>query len=631
MASVALNSSNPSLAADPSTDPTQQWAINPRIKEVAKAIFELAVRILFILGAVMIAAALAPAAIQAAVLIGVALGATLLAAFFFGNDASKQEEEQAPLEASQLFAPDQKPTLGLAEELEGVDPAAAPLSPPEAPRGIRNRGGNDCFLNATLQLLNSSATFRDWIRKAPNLPANLLPLREFYQKYDQAQTSNKPIIDADSRQVRRAISAMNPHEIRPSTYQEDAHAALSLILEHMPANLQAQMRESVQYHNNPPMNRSLFPHGVKVRDETSAFFKLSFPEAFDTATFKQMWDAVMDEVPHDREANEWGEDGKLHRYKATHIRRHFVHAPTDLWIQLGRSAYQKPTTRAAKLVAALPFGMGESLFPNIKEHAVKYETKVDMPEEIQIQPLEGPVRTYRLTAHVNHIGGTPHSGHYKAYQTVGTQVYCCNDDKVRPISSEEASLVRSQGYLFHYERVLLPGEKLPDYAPAEVPAAPMVINLAQGDAPAGAPVPTTDTPPTDMTPPSVPSTPAAEPAAPTGDSTPIESTPSLAPAPPVPEEDSAPAPVLAPPAPPASDKPSKKRRAEGAAPDHRAEDSRTHFVIPPDRRSRARARAQSLVMPDETALPLNPTTADAKTNGARRTRRRASSTATNET
>jgi|GEM_PF-6808320 len=367
-------------------------------KDLAIKVLQLAVRVLFVFSAILMAAALTPAAYTAVVVAPVAVGAAFLAASFFPSSI--------PLE----------PSLG-----------TSIASSPEIPRGIKNIS-NNCWLNADLQLFLSSKWASDFIRKSSCLPNTLLPLREFYKAYDRTIEEGKKIVDFPSQKIREMVASFSNTSINSSSSkQEDAHEGFSSILDQIissaPASFyrdwEIQERTSYNTQGLPPLPD--YPSGVSQKTQLTSI--LSLP--ISTPNLDQMLKDYFHEIPDDVYIT----PNQVDFYRAENIERQYTRAPRELWIHIKRFSYDFQT-----------------------EVTSKNSIEIQIPDTITIQPVEGESTTYRLNAHVNHLGSYG-GGHYVAYRESAGKWYCCNDSWVTLMDLESLKTARSEAYLLHYEKM----------------------------------------------------------------------------------------------------------------------------------------------------------------------------------
>jgi hypothetical protein len=175
-------------------------AIFKEAKIVVEAVTQIAVRILFIIGTILMAAALLPVSFHAVVIPFLAIGASFLSAFFFVKQQSAVEIPPIPLD------------FGKPVSIE--------------PKGFKNWNDN-CWAHALFHLLEKDPNIRLFLRRKSGHPL-LESLRSIFQKIDGLKA---PLdIHFEVGKLREAL-----HFSKSS--QEDASKALVSIFNLLPRRL----------------------------------------------------------------------------------------------------------------------------------------------------------------------------------------------------------------------------------------------------------------------------------------------------------------------------------------------------------------------------------------------------------
>lgn len=468
----------PPVVLNPPTIPEDEEELEPLFSEeqiiTMQTVAQLAFRILFPIGVTFMVATLGiPLAFQAVVLTVSAIGTSFLSAFFFNSDnfyvapPSPVNEVRQNAPVGQVAAPRVQP----------------PPLDPLVPRGIRNQTGLDCWLNSSMQLMNTDPGIRQWIRNPlpPFVPPEPKPgqdaaahqrfvgmkreeyqqfeiihlaLRQFAQNNDAAAAQGAPISRASSRALRNAICLGNPM-IRAAG-QEDAHEGITNVLEMLPSEQKIKLRQFLHLEGHPD--------GVVSKDEDPDW---NVPLAITglQPNIPEMLRAHFDEVIYDHAPDARGIPnnsivkevaGEEKRFKVTRKRWQLLEAPPTLRLQIKRFEFrEKPPTLLSKIPIFNFLFEGGERYESVKNGAV-----VSIPLQIDVPVGENQVpQNYELTSFNCHLGSSQKSGHYVAYvrRTINNENkwFCCNDSSVTEVDQEEVTRVLKTGspYLVWYSRV----------------------------------------------------------------------------------------------------------------------------------------------------------------------------------
>lgn len=301
--------------------------------------------------------------------------------------------------------------------------------PEDAPRGIKDEGGSG-WLNADLQLIESSGALMQWIKELPP-PQELNAFCEFYHAYHGGGEK------LSSAAIRSSMSSIFPIDKTGA----DPFDLLALILDHCPPELKGNVRKTVYY--NTPIQGAL--HDLEIKDAEIPIISLQIRGA--NPHLERMLHAFYNERPIGLKRAEVDEHGKTHIYRANRIERRFITTPTELWFHIARfeNVVQK------SIFHNVPFL--KSIFPPIEMGVAKSNAPVWIPQEIEVNPLLGPSRMYRLNGFVVHEGASPQENRVKAYRFKDNILYGCHNEWVVKISPLVQQEILSQAYLLHYEPV----------------------------------------------------------------------------------------------------------------------------------------------------------------------------------
>lgn len=301
--------------------------------------------------------------------------------------------------------------------------------PEDAPRGIKDENGNNSWLNADLQLLESSSSIMQWLRDSP--PQDLSAFRNFYQAYYDGKKK------ITSGPIRAALSHIFPMDKKGT----DPFDLLAFILDLSPMELKSIVRKTIFY--NKPLN------GVEVDQEIEEVEipLLSLQIKGTAPHLEKMLHAFQNERPIGLKRVDVGLDGKTRIYRAKRIERRFVEAPPELWFHIVRfeNVVQKSIFNEVLFL--------KSIFPPIQMGMSKNIAPVWIPREIEIHPLAGPSRIYRLNAFLVHEGASPQENRVKVYRYKNHLLYGCHNERIVKVSHLAEQEILSQAYLLHYEPV----------------------------------------------------------------------------------------------------------------------------------------------------------------------------------
>lgn len=520
--SVPALSSSSSAGVQP---PGQQSSLSSRVSQKVTALFtpevkiflqiitQIAIRTLFVLGAILMVASSFPLSFLPVVLPITAIGSAFLAAFFFQPQAetppSFSKDPRTP-----LFHPVARAYL------EGPSQMPSSLSV-DAPRGIDRKGTNNCCMSVVAQELVSEPRIRQWVAEEvrrlradsvlmqnlqsyytriarqqilhssgnkreigaasqiEDLPPIQNPLSaeqqavflldDFFRRYQDSMRNQGTLVSSfDPQQMRTVAHRLPGPEIRASSFcQEDASEVWSKFLQILPAEHKI-VYEEIRTYGCADLPKPLdYPHcgshfSTAPRSDMATFFSLSMrEEAID----------LEDSIPEMlkrfcKRKSFFGFETKIRRsaiqgssaveveYPLIEEQIRLRQAPPAFRFLIKRMARVRPDS----IFTHIPFL--SSLFPSLQETSIKLETRIRVPSVLNLReilpadslPGEGSF-VYQLTGFFPHIGESMDAGHYIYYRKINNHYYKIDDERVMPLSREEWLKEAQTGYGFTYLRV----------------------------------------------------------------------------------------------------------------------------------------------------------------------------------
>jgi hypothetical protein len=266
---------------------------------------------------------------------------------------------------------------------------------PGQPVGLCNNG-NNCWLNAALQLLVHVPNFHYRMQQIP-------VLAQFVSAYTTAREGCQKVASVDTQGVRQWLSTETRGRICLNPTQEDA----AELFEHL---FQGQGTLYDFYRTN---------NGTVTDPRSEPFIKIDLAHhRTSPSTFQNLFAYYFDS---------YSTDGQ-------HIQLSFFHPPDDILLQFERF-YQCPDSPVLKLG--------------------KVNDLLDVPEGFTVPQQfvytrESP--SYQCDAFLVHVGQDLSAGHYIAYIKVGNTWWYCSDANVYPISAEDAAEARKKSYIVHFSK-----------------------------------------------------------------------------------------------------------------------------------------------------------------------------------
>ena len=289
------------------------------------------------------------------------------------------------------------PSQGGAPLVPGKPPVGLIYSRPFVPGqpiGLINKG-NNCWLNAGLQMLLNSPALSQRIQHVPNLA-------QFQARYEaERQAHQKTARQLDSQTIREDLNRSGV-EVSSGYHQEDA----AQLFEHIFTGLHT-------------LHQQVGSNAAAVRRESMIQIGLAHSPR---TCFQELFNYYF---------NYLADDGR-------HTQLRFQIAPNDLMIHAQRF-FQCQGTSAGGFVAK------------------KIGDDLDISEKLTLPAgfiLSGGNSEYCCHSFLVHYGaGLDTGGHYVAYVKRGENWWCCDDSVTYEVSAQAALAAMKQGYIFHYRKV----------------------------------------------------------------------------------------------------------------------------------------------------------------------------------
>ncbi len=479
---------------------------SPKQKAIVHTIIQLAVRIFFVFSVIVMSAALLPLAFQAVLLPLFAIGAAVLASFFFQLEPSvfaQRIEAMPPL----LKYIEKKPIRFAIHMPDHM--------PKTAPRGIF-RLGNNCWLNSLLQWIESDPLVARWIRipippemepfiqymqqyelpdglvngfrnyiqnhplpvqaafsqflagYVPNagfeeelrkfrdeIYPNLLILQptfsQFFEIYDHARRDNLALVNANSQYLRLVLNRIS-QLINPSpAVQLDAAEAAGVILDLLPNSLKLQLEEENHYRVAGVTPIAGHPDGITRKTIRDWGIALSIDPKDQHPELGRMFKHFCNEKLRIPNRSDWithiNENQIDQKYQPIRRKFHLLEFPRSLRFQIKRMESIRSTNWLAKV---LPRRLKH------REKIVKITKDVSIPDVLPVQKNSGEIRNYQLAAVTVHEGESTQSGHYETFRKIEdgkVTYYRLDDHVVTQIDRQEWERAVRQAYLVQYSPV----------------------------------------------------------------------------------------------------------------------------------------------------------------------------------
>jgi hypothetical protein len=462
-----------------------QPTVCAKFYQLAEVITQIAVKILFVVGSILVSAAAFPIAWHAIVIPFVAISATLLAGFFY--------PQPSPISGAlfQVLQPLVRPVQVAAN---GQFPADFPA---DAPRGLLNRyqnvGAQNCPFNSMAEFIDNEPELAHWLRHpltdaidmptfrnamaeyappayvldqfnayydglpaaerppipaaftaflqqfvAPLADANVVdafkstyqnlrliqaPFSQFFAAYDQAVQGRLAVTAGNSQNLRVALSQVTAL-VDPNPHQQmDIAQVMDPFLSLLPDRLKARI-ETTYYLNTTGLPAVIDPPQPKV--ERVGLLSLPIPPGI-----PRNLEALYQNYCNNGDVDPlkcWGVDGVRRSYPIERVTVSLVEPPSALRFQIKRFSSERPPESFFN--RWIP-----SLFPRLPPREVKINDAIESPNEFSVTLKDGRVCRYRLASFVNH-SGTCGGGHYTSARIVNGHKYLISDTQVTLVTPE---------------------------------------------------------------------------------------------------------------------------------------------------------------------------------------------------
>lgn len=262
---------------------------------------------------------------------------------------------------------------------------------PGQPVGLRNTG-NNCWLNAGLQILVQSSGLHPHLRRFPIFA-------QFLDAYQGSRnTFQKVAPQIDTQQLRQFLSRETRGVVSANFNQEDAAHLFEFLF-----------GGGALYRFVHEIN------GTPSTDQPEPMIQLEVSQIREGASFQQLFKNFFDH-----------RDDLGRRQQVF-----FPQAPSDLLIQLKRF-YRTREGEEGKIIYS-----------------------IDVPERITLSQAlirSGETGSYQCDAFLVHHGVSLNRGHYVAYVKRGETWWLCSDSSVREVSSDQAIAAMKSSYILHYAK-----------------------------------------------------------------------------------------------------------------------------------------------------------------------------------
>ncbi len=435
-----------------------------------EVITQLAVRILFIAGSILVTAAAFSTSWHPLVIPLSGTGSALLSAFFYLSSNSNNQPLFPPLH------PLTKPMEGKAYDLPCV-------LPPDAPRGYQYpKEEMNCAFNAMVHYLDSDPKIADWMRhplnetvdlgtfrtflSGYNTPAQLIgdferyveeqphprlpvptlfaafldsyvpplehlngcnaireifrnlqllasPFNEFFRLNDEALRTKQAISKGNLQELRLALSLVSRAVPPASNVQMDVNEVILPFFSVLPHHLKMKVERIYQFDRKDMAQIAQLP---EPKQEYLEFLSLNLPSGQPGSSLDQVFRTYCNNPgPEDQER--FDIHGNLRKYKVKQEVTSFSEAPSALRFQIMRFAMD-----------------------HLLKRTVKLDAPMDCPEEVAIALKDGRICKYQLTTFITHHGNSQREGHYTIGRIVNGRKYLIDKHRVTPVDPERTEL-----------------------------------------------------------------------------------------------------------------------------------------------------------------------------------------------
>ena len=385
------------ISSSSGTSDVEESTFSSKVLHVAKVIAQMAARVIFVLGSIVLTAAALPVDWYS---IGLPIAA-VVSAFVSSTFFQKNEPKSVGIHAS---------------------PAPKRIIPKEWPRGIANED-NNCAFNSLFQFVQADPEVKKWIDDPNSASALQKACQAMSQACEKAVQQDDAYISG-SNELRLALRGLGGNGISDnSSIQEDAAECLTAFLGAVPLQRQLQCTIKREYDVSLIDPAQLPDKYSTPQKEVRPCMELALKQKQQGSPLdlQQMLNYELDNDERIEGVNVKRRDGKTIPCAITRTRVDLQQAPQTLYLQLKRFTIESQSGKS---------------FPK------KLDTEVTIPNELTIQ-VQGAPQVYQLASFVHHRGDSPDSGHYTAGRIINGKRYFMNDDFV----TEATDLSQWERYL----------------------------------------------------------------------------------------------------------------------------------------------------------------------------------------
>lgn len=489
---------------------TPQLSYCSKLARLTEVILQIAIRVLFIGGSILMAAAAFSLNLHTIALPVVAFGSTILASFFFPpknlvsgpyfdllppllrpiqGAQARPQMEPLPVDAPRglINLSQNCPFNSLVHFLEGVPGIAEFLRHPLTPQttmqqfqSFMARYHPSARLMADFAVYAAAqnpkrpvpAMFTDFIenyvppagdssfRKIQEVYRNLNHLHgtyaHFLADYDQAVRENRTPV-AGTQNLRLAMSRMTPR-ISPSELdQEDAPEILTQILSILPDEYKVRIEQATRYAVGEHPIIELPDGRTSRKEDRIGYFTLELKEGIQSARLGQLYDNFRDYDVEHHPTYQVEKDGVMFTtidpVTKEPVRKRYSSEHTTIRIMEAPPVlfFQiKRFYRNNETAKSWWSWLIPSWFPTLTPRTVKRDIPVEIPDELTIDIADGTQRRYRLVTYINQWGSSIDRGHYTAAGKKNERKFFMNDQLVTLADQPSWDERALQAYLLGY-------------------------------------------------------------------------------------------------------------------------------------------------------------------------------------
>jgi len=280
-------------------------------------------------------------------------------------------------------------------------------TPAGKPVGLINNGQN-CWVNATFQFLNSVPAYQQRMDQIPFFKQQVQSYQKSQSKKDDFVGEGNFKIRDRAQEIREYMHAQNDEV--PADIEEPFDS--STIVEHLFQGERGQMM--IQTTENAV--RQVYEPFVEVHIDDLQVRGNRFQTLFND--FFQYYAGDVQ------------------------VNRNFQSSPDDLLIKVRRFNLQDVATPQGQIV----------------QQRVKISDPVEMPQELVLEGRfanSNANQHYTCDAFIEHRGTSLQGGHYVAYVKRNGLWWLCNDSRISQVNESEAFDAMNRAYFFHFRKLQL--------------------------------------------------------------------------------------------------------------------------------------------------------------------------------